>query len=141
MTPISLLAQPRETKAVSSRNSFLNAVADTIPCASGLTKETLPPMSLICRKHARTDACSMDVVSQCVFSKVRPWNPFPPEADPSSEERSDLKNSTFFAYPRIARLFDSVIPDVKRISPGLHPNSAAIRAREFSRERDALTPS
>src|SRR3989344_8947198 len=121
-TPISLFAQPTETKTVSLRSSFCIASADMIPCASGFTKDTIPPISFMCSKHARTDACSIDVVTQCVYLAVEP------------------PSIIFLKEPRMARLLDSVIPDVKIISRGLHPNSEAMRARELPSERDARTP-
>src|SRR3989338_9708838 len=94
-----------------------------IQCASGFTKDTIPPISFMCSKHARTDACSIDVVTQCVYLAVEP------------------PSIIFLKEPRMARLLDSVIPDVKIISRGLHPNSEAMRARELPSERDARTPS
>ena len=65
------------------------------------------------------------------FFKVGPWDPL----------RSDLRNPILFAYPRIARLLDSVIPDVNMISLDLHPSSLATLVRESSSERLASTPS
>ncbi len=117
IVPISELACITERSAVSARSAFRTASGSTTPFRSTGRTVTSYPALRSGIKAFITEKCSTSETTTCRF----------PAPAPS-------------AAPRTARLFDSVAPEVKTISPAFAPISAATSALAWSTARSAACP-
>ena len=98
MVPISLFANMTDTSWVFSVIAFVIFCTSIMPDLSGVTYVTVCPDFSSILHGSNTASCSIDVVTICPVPLITPC---------------------------IAILFDSVPPDVNKISPGKDPISVA----------------
>jgi hypothetical protein len=120
VTPISLFASISDTSSVSGRSAARTASGSTRPVTSGSTSVTAKASFSSCLQVSSTDLCS-----------VRELTMWP---------RSWLARRAACATPSSARLLASVAPEVKMISRGAAPISAATCARAASTRSNAARP-
>ena len=117
ITPISLLTSITETSTVSGRSAALSTSRSSRPSACTSSTLTSKPSRSSSRIVSSTALCSVFSVIRC---RPRDW----------------WKR----AAPLIARLLDSVAPEVQTISRGSAPISEATCSRAISTASSAAQP-